>query len=117
MGDAARAARAQGGAQLISRPSLHTIVLVQTGEDVDRCGSCALCEEITEEVGDVSLSMLMQWILVNDERALTCATVWSDEVLRRADHVCTNQLDIPAVLLALRAEAICRGLTRGEQYG
>ena len=90
--------------------SLRTIVLAETGEDVNRCCSCALCEEITDQGGDVSLSMLMQWILTNDERALTNATVWSDEVLRQADHACANQLDIPAVLLALRSEARRRGL-------
>ena len=90
--------------------SLRSIVLAQTGEDVNLCGSCALCEEITDEAGDVSLAMLMQWIMVNDERALTNATVWSDEVLRKADHACANQLDIPAVLLALRSEASRRGL-------
>ncbi len=89
------------------------IVLAQTGQDVGQCCSCALCEEITDNDGDVSLSMLMQWILANDERALTTATVWSDEVLRKADHVCTNQLDIPAVLLALRSEASRRGLKAG----
>ena len=89
-------------------------MLAQTGEDVSRCSSCALCEEITDEAGDVSLSMLMQWILANDERALTNATVWSDEVLRKADHACANQLDIPAVLLALRREAKRRGLHKGE---
>jgi hypothetical protein len=99
---------------LTSRPSLRAIVLAQTGEDVNRCGSCSLCDEVTADVGDASLSLLMQWILANDERALTNATVWSDEVLRRADHTCTNQLDIPAVLLALRGEAIGRSLTRGE---
>ena len=90
--------------------SLRSIVLSQTGQDVDDCCSCALCEEITEDNGDVSLSMLMQWILANDDRALTSATVWSDEVLRRADHVCASQLDIPAVLRTLRAEAHRRGL-------
>ena len=90
--------------------SLRSIVLAQTGQDVSRCCSCALCEDITESSGDVSLSMLMQWILANDERALTNATVWSDDVLRRADHACANQLDIPAVLLALRHEASRRGL-------
>ena len=52
----------------------------------------------------------MQWILADDERALTNDTVWSDEVLRQADHVCANQLDIPAILLTLRNEAIRRGL-------
>ncbi len=90
--------------------SLRMMVLAQTGEDVNRCCSCALCEEITDGVGDVSLTMLMQWILVNDDRALTCRTVWSDDVLQRADQVCANQLDIPAVLQALRSEAKRRRL-------
>ena len=100
----------QPSAVTASTGSLRTIVLAQTGEDVNRCCSCALCEEITDEAGDVSLSMLMQWILVNDDRALTCRTVWSDDVLQRADHACANQLDIPAVLQALRSEASRRGL-------
>ena len=117
MGDPARAARAQGGAQLTSRTSLRSIVLAQTGQDVSQCCSCALCEEITDEAGDVSLAMLMQWILANDERALTNATVWSAGVLRQADHACANQLDIPAVLRALRAEACRRGHHMGESHG
>src|SRR5512140_3137339 len=113
MGDAACAASTQGGGVMVLAQhstatargsSLRTIVLLQTGQDVSKCCSCALCEEITDSAGDVSLSMLMQWILVNDDRALTCRTVWSDDVLRQADHVCANQLDIPAVLQALRAE-------------
>ncbi len=90
--------------------SLRSIVFVQTGQDVSRCSSCALCEEISDRDDDVSMSMLIQWILANDERALTDAIVWSDEVLRRADHVCANQLDLPAILLALRDEARRRGL-------
>jgi hypothetical protein len=110
MGDVARAARTEGGVELISGTSLRSIVLAQTGQDVNHCRSCALCEEITDEAGDVSLAMLLQWILVNDERALTSATTWSDEVLRQADHVCANDLGIPAVLLALRHEARLRGL-------
>ncbi len=97
--------------------SLSSIVLSQTGQDVNRCCSCALCEEITEGAGDVSLSMVMQWILVNDERVLTCHTVWSDEVLREAAHICANQLDIPMVLRALREEAQRRGLRKGESHG
>jgi hypothetical protein len=97
--------------------SLRSIVLSRTGQDVCKCCSCALCEESTEGAGDVSLSMLMQWILVNDERALISTTVWSDEVLRRAEHVCANQLDIPAVLRALREEAHRRGLRKGESNG
>ncbi len=122
MGDTARTAGAQGDSVTAARSSamstraasLRSIVLAQTGQDVNRCCSCALCEEITDEHGDVSLTMLMQWILANDERALTDATVWSDEVLQRADHVCASQLDIPAVLQALRGEARRRGLHEGE---
>jgi hypothetical protein len=102
---------------LTSRTSLRSIVLMQTGQDVNLCCSCALCEEITDEAGDVSLAMLMQWILANDERALTSATTWSDEVLCNADHICTNQLNIPAVLLALRSEASHRGLKQGADHG
>ncbi len=94
---------------MTSRSSLYSIVLAQTGQDVRRCYSCELCEEITDG-GDVSLSMLMQWILANDERALTNATVWSDEVLLRTDQACASQLDMPAILQALRTEALRRGL-------
>ena len=90
--------------------SLRSIVLLHSGQDVSDCSSCALCDELTAEDGDVSVSMLLQWILANDERALSCATTWSDEVRARAAHVCANQLDIPAVLWALREEARRRGL-------
>jgi hypothetical protein len=110
MGDPARAARPQGG----KVSWLRSIVLAQTGQDVSRCSSCALCDEITDRAGDANLTMVMQWILANDERALTSATVWSDEVLRQAGHACANQLDIPAVLRALRNEASRRGLRQGE---
>lgn len=101
---------AQQSTMMTRAASLRSIVLAQTGQDVSRCCSCALCEDITDSSGDVSLSLVMQLILANDERALTCATVWSDEVLRQADHACATQLDIPAVLQALRSEASRRGL-------
>ncbi len=103
-------ALAQHSTAMTSAASLRSIVLAQTGQDVSQCCACALCEEITDSNGDISLSMLMQWILANDERALTNATVWSDEVVRLADHFCASQLDIPAVLQALRNEARRRGL-------
>jgi hypothetical protein len=88
--------------------SLRVLVLAQTGQDVNHCCSCELCEGITD--GDISLSMLMQWILANDERALMNATVWSDEVLRLTDRACANQLDIPAVLRTLRHAANLPGV-------
>ena len=125
MGDIARAADAQGGgltvltqhsAVMTRAVSLRSIVLAQTGQDVSRCCGCARCEAVTDSSGDVSLALVMQWILVNDARALTDASVWSDEVLRQADHACANQLDIPAVLRALRGEARRRGLRSEDQH-
>ena len=106
----------QYSAVMTRAASLRSIVLAQTGQDVGRCCSCAWCEHVTDSSGDVSLSLVMQWVLVNDVRALTDATVWSDEVLRQADHVCANQLDIPAVLQALRREARRRGLRSEDQH-
>ncbi len=100
---------AQPAAALTQSASLRAIVLAQTGQDVSRCCRCALCDNLIDCRG-VDLATVMQWILVNDERALTNATVWSDDVLRRADHACANQLDIPAVLRALRGEARRRGI-------
>ena len=103
-------------AMITRAASLRSIVLAQAGQDVSRCCGCALCEPVTDSSGDVSLSLVMQWILVNDTRALTDAAVWSDEVLRQADHACANQLDIPAVLQALRREARRRGLRSEDQH-
>ena len=86
------------------------MIISRTGQDVSLCSSCVLCEDVTAEAGDVSLSMLIQWILANDARALTNATVWSDDVLQQADCACASQLNLPAVLLTLRDEARRRGL-------
>ena len=107
----------QYSAVMTRAASLRSIVLAQTGQDVGRCCSCAWCEHVTDSSGDVSLSLVMQWILANDDRALTNTTVWSDEVLRQADHACANQLDIPAVLRVLRAEAYRRELRKEESNG
>lgn len=98
--------------------SLRTIVLATTGQDVRRCGNCALCEDIVCDDQDVTLEMLVQWVIVNDVRALTCRTLWSDQFMRKADGACTNDLNIPVIFLALRAEAQRRGIQpNGEHHG
>ncbi len=100
------------------RLSLRTIVLATTGQDVRRCGSCALCEDIVCDDQDVTLEMLVQWVIVNDVRALTCRTLWSDQFMRMADGACTNDLNVPVIFMALRAEARRRGIQpTGEQHG
>ncbi len=97
-----------------NRPSLRTIVLAAAGQDVRRCGNCALCEDIVCDDQDVPLQMLVQWVIVNDERALTCRTLWSDPFMQKADGACTNDLDVPAIFMALRAEARRRGIQPKE---
>ena len=71
-----------------------------------------LCETITDDTDDASLALVVQWVLAGDERALTNRTVWSDRVLQQADHACASQLDMPAVLLALREVARQYGLAK-----
>lgn len=52
----------------------------------------------------------MQLILFDDEEVLTCRSVWSNEVLQAAAYACERGIDIRQVLLALREEALRRGL-------
>jgi heterodisulfide reductase subunit C len=87
------------------------MVLATTGQDVRRCSHCELCTEMTEPDQDLSLESVIQLIVINDEEVLTSRTVWSDAALASARHVCTSNLDMEVVLLALRDEARRRGLT------
>jgi heterodisulfide reductase subunit C len=87
--------------------SLRALVLAETGQDVRRCSHCDFCNLITQ---DISLQMLMQMVLMNHEEVLTTRTLWSDEVLQSAQHACSSNLNMKAVLLALRAEAARRGV-------
>ncbi len=56
------------------------------------------------------MDSLVQLILMNDEEVLTSKTVWSDEVMRAAKDACIRELDLEKILLALRDEAVRRGL-------
>lgn len=103
---------------MANHPSLRTMVLAATGQDVRQCCNCALCADIVSDDQDVPLEMLVQWVIVSDERALTCRTLWSDESLKQARRACANNLDIQAVILALRGEAWRRGIRLdGDTHG
>jgi len=94
-----------------ARPGpLRAIVLAATGQDVRKCQHCDFCSTNLEPDQDISLESLLQLVIMNDEEVLTCRTLWSDAVLASSKHICGNNLDIVAVLLALRAEARRRGL-------
>ena len=91
-------------------PSLRTIILGTTGQDVRRCEHCAFCAETAGPDQDLSLESVVQLVLLNDEDVLTCRTVWSDRALASARHACARGLNMEEVLLALRGEARRRGL-------
>jgi hypothetical protein len=54
---------------------------------------------------DIPLSSLVQLILLNDEEALQCRTLWSDSVLEASHGACKRGLNLHAVMIALREES------------
>ncbi|RJP52410.1 MAG: hypothetical protein C4586_02860 [Anaerolineaceae bacterium] len=56
-----------------------------------------------EEI-DIPLSSLVQLVLLNDEEALHCRTLWSDSVLEASRGACKRGLDLHAVMITLRDE-------------
>jgi len=86
--------------------SLRMVVRKATGQDVRVCHACNDCDSQFNEEMDVPLSSLIQLILLNDEEALQCRTLWSDSVLEASRGACKRGLDLHAVLIALRAESM-----------
>lgn len=95
--------------------SLRKVVLIKTGQDVSRCMGCQFCDGIQCQDIDIPITSLVQLINLNDEEVLTCKTLWSDDVLIRAREACSRQLNLEQIILALRSEAIERGLVH-ENY-
>ena len=88
---------------------LREVVRQTTGYDVRRCGRCSYCVHFVTPDDDLSLEMMMQLILQNDEEVLTSRTLWSDEALQRARMMCVSTMDVAAIMVALREEARRRG--------
>lgn len=59
---------------------------------------------------DIPLFSLIQLAVMNDEEVLTCRTLWSDQVLQASTEACARDIKLEDVLLALRDEAIQRGM-------
>lgn len=85
--------------------SLRSVVKKATGQDVYTCQSCNDCDIGTQDDMDIPLSSLIQLVLLNDEEALECRTLWSDSALEASRGACKRGLDLHAVLLALREES------------
>ncbi len=96
--------------------TLRGLVFAQTGHDVRRCGRCSYCVKHTRPTEeDLSLEMLVQMILENDEDVLTSKTLWSDRVLKSARSMCISTMDMPAIMQTLRDEARKRGLVTSDE--
>jgi hypothetical protein len=85
--------------------TLRSVVKKATGQDVYFCQSCNDCDIDSHEDMDIPLSSLVQLILMNDEEALQCRTLWSDAALEASRGACKRGLDLRAVMLALREES------------
>jgi heterodisulfide reductase subunit C len=94
--------------------SLRQIVREATGYDVRRCGRCSYCVHFVTPEDDVSLEMMMQLVMQDDEDVLTSKTLWSDQALKRAKAMCVSTMDVQKIMLALREEARQRGLVNDE---
>lgn len=92
--------------------SLRKVILLKTGEDIRHCRGCSLCNEKYDDEMDIPLSSLIQLITMNDEEVLTCRTLWSDLVLQASKEACVRELKLNTILIALREEAIQRGVVK-----
>jgi hypothetical protein len=86
--------------------SLRSVVKKVSGQDVTVCHACNDCDIEPRNEMDIPLSSLVQLILLNDEEALQCRTLWSDSVLEASRGACKRGLDLRAIMLALRAESM-----------
>jgi heterodisulfide reductase subunit C len=95
----------------VHSPPLRRLIQEKTGQDVRRCRGCQLCNsELLSPDQDIPLDSLIQLVIMNDDEVLTCRTLWSDSVLAQAGKACVRELNLEAVLLALREEALRRGM-------
>lgn len=95
---------------------MRKIVQQNSGQDVRQCRNCASCSrKIPPGLLDISLEGMVEMIILNDEEILTSRTVWSDAALAATSNVCQRGISLPAVILALRKEALKRGLEGDHQ--
>ena len=86
--------------------SLRSIVKKTSGQDVYVCQACNDCDIDARDEMDIPLASLVQLVLLNDEEALQCRTLWSDSVLEASRGACKRGLNLQAVIIALREEVL-----------
>lgn len=85
--------------------SLRRVIKAATGQDVHICHACFECELPMSDEMDIPLGSLVQLVLLDDEEALQCRTLWSDAVMEASRGACKRGLELRAVMLALREES------------
>ena len=96
--------------------SFRRLILSKTGQDINRCRGCQLCNGEYSREQDIPLDSLIQLAIMNDEEILCSRTLWSDEVLRCARDACVRELNLEEILLVLREEAIRRGVNKPDMH-
>lgn len=93
-------------------PTLKRIVKEASGQDISRCQACLDCEvSCPADELDIPVGSMIQMVMFDDEEILTSRTLWSDCVLSKARLACSRGINISAVMVALREEALRRGLS------
>lgn len=93
-------------------PTLKRIVKEASGQDISRCQACLDCEvSCPADELDIPVGSIIQMVMFDDEEILTSRTLWSDCVLSKARLACSRGINISAVMVALREEALRRGLS------
>lgn len=92
------------------RPApLAQIVYTRTSQDVRLCQACDMCRDQVADGMDLTFGEILRLAAVNDERAIVCESLWCCEPLLGKTGRCPAGIDVPAVIRALRQEALRRG--------
>jgi heterodisulfide reductase subunit C len=92
--------------------SLSRIIHASTGQDISRCQGCFDCDLDIPIERDISLGLLIQLALMDDEEALLSRTLWSDSALQASRGACKRGINLHAVMMVLREEAKKRNFFR-----
>ena len=90
-------------------PPLASVILSRTSQDVRLCQACDQCSDLRAEGMDLAFGEILRLAARDDERSLGCASLWRCEPLLNDSTRCPAGIDIPAVIGALRKEALRRG--------
>ena len=88
---------------------LAFVVLSRTSQDVRLCQACDQCADLHAEGMDLTFGEILRLAARNDERSITCDSLWRCEPLLGKMGQCPSGIDVPIVIRTLRQEALRRG--------